>query len=82
MKYTNARVGTLEKTNALKVLLALKKEGEISRATLYSMTSRSNRTVMERVNEFIAAGLVQEFAQQTAPFSRYLTVDREGKEGC
>ncbi len=33
---------------------------------------------MERVNDLIAAGLVEEFAQRTAPFSRYLTLTEKG----
>jgi len=80
MKYDRAEVGMLEETYSLKVLLALKREGNISRAVLYDMISRSNRTVMLRVNKLIAAGLVQEYAQQTAPFSRYLTLTEKGKK--
>ncbi len=80
MKYDSAKVGMLEETYALKVLLALKREGNISRAVLYDLVSKSNRTVMERVNDLIAAGLVQEYAQQTTPFSRYLTLTEKGKK--
>ncbi len=82
MKYSKAKVETLEGTYALRVLLALKREGNISRAVLYGMLSKSNRTVMERVNKLIAAGLVQEFALQTAPFSRYLTLTEKGKKAA
>ncbi len=79
MKYSKAKVELLEGTYALRILLTLKREGNISRAILYGMVSKSNRTVMNRLNHLIAAGLVQEFAQQTTPFSRYLTLTESGK---
>ena len=80
MKYSGAKVGILEETNAMKVLLALKKEGNISRAVLYNLVSKSNRTVMVRVNELIEAGLIKEYAQQTSPFSRYLELTEKGEK--
>jgi len=82
MKYDGAKVGMLEETYALKVILALKREGNISRAVLYGLVSKSNRTVMVRVNELIEAGLVREYAQQTAPFSRYLTLTEKGERAA
>lgn len=79
MKYSGLKIDTLESAHALKVLIALKREGPTARSLLYSMISSSNRTVFDRVEMLIEKGLVEDGPIDKPPY-RALSLTQKGKE--
>lgn len=72
-------VSTLEQAHALKILIILAAEGPMSRSVLYGRVISSNRTMMDRVNELMALGLVEDVLIDERPY-RALQLTERGRE--
>jgi DNA-binding HxlR family transcriptional regulator len=72
-------VSTLEQAHALKILIILATEGPMSRSVLYGQVISSNRTMMDRVNELMALGLVEDVLIDERPY-RALQLTERGRE--
>ena len=72
-------VSMLEQAHALKILIILATEGPMSRSVLYGRVISSNRTMMDRVNELMALGLVEDMLIDERPY-RALQLTERGRE--
>jgi DNA-binding HxlR family transcriptional regulator len=72
-------VSTLEQAHALKILIILAAEGPMSRSVLYGRVISSNRTMMDRVNELMALGLVEDVLIDERPY-RALQLTERGRK--
>lgn len=73
------KVNTLEQAHALKILIILAAEGPMSRSTLYGLVTSSNRTMMDRVNELLNLGLIEDVPIEEKPY-RALQLTKKGRE--
>ncbi len=79
MKYSGLKVGGLESSHGLKVILALYREGTTARSALYAMISSANRTVADRIKELVDLELVEEVQIDKPPY-RALQLTKKGKD--
>jgi DNA-binding HxlR family transcriptional regulator len=78
MNYSKLSVGSLEQVHALKILVILEQAGPMSRSELYGLVISSNRTMMDRVNELMALGLLEDVLIDERPY-RALQLTERGR---